>query len=414
MKNLVFITFGYLSSGEFTIAAEFAKRLPTSKYNIIFLSSEEGNNFLKQNGFNTFVVKRSPTISKCENEKLITNFFDNFKPDLFLISDIYTFDYSYSWSGIKLPFLKKYNKKIINFDEYEYRNSDYVIDYYGNLKSQLFNLQADCDYLLAHCPLNKKNNKDMNNVFYFSLYEKKLTISKDKKEEIRKRFNPDGKSKIIFTATSKWESLNVCNFNSLTPLLKWLPQIILNYLDLLDIKLTLIHVGPQKWDTDNFQNIAYHHFSYLAPSEFDDYILSSDLFITTNLVSVTLSKAIYGNIPSILINNNKIIDFKKLADKLINLPNWYQKMAREVEIAYPYQVFPFGWYSFLKVVMSENIYMKTFIQAPLFQKTKCLELIKMYLLDNNKRQELLKEQNEYLENVLKLPTPEEIVLKWEK
>lgn len=416
MLKLLFITLGHLSSGEFTIAVEFAKRLSVSKYKIIFLTSEEGYNYLSQNGFETFVVKRSYYISKNENERIIKQFIEQFAPNFLILSDVYTFDFSYIWTGLKFSHLKEYGIKIASFDEYEYRSNNYEIDYYGDFKSLFLPLINECNYLLAHCPLNKPvTNKHDDLVFNLSLYGEKFILLEEEKQRIRQKFSLDGTiKKLVFTATSKWESINMNNFAPLTTLLRWVPRIILEYLDNIGEKIALIHIGPQRWDTSGLMNIFYNHFSYLHPVDFDKMIFASDLFITTNLVSVTLSKAIFGNVPSIVINNDKIIDFNKFTQKICELPVWYQKMARDVGIAYPYHVFPFGWYNFLKTILENNSYLDTFIQAPLFQVSKCINTLKTYLLDCDYREALRKKQLNYVENMLKLATPEKIIATWEQ
>ena len=94
MKRILFITLGSLSSGEFTIANEFCKKLPEGEYSILFLTSTKGVSFLKQEHFNYILLKPSETESvvgtKQKNRQKTQEILDEFHPDYFIISDVYT------------------------------------------------------------------------------------------------------------------------------------------------------------------------------------------------------------------------------------------------------------------------------------------------------------------------------------
>jgi len=412
MKKLLFITLSHLSSGEFTIAVEFAKRLDPSKFKTLFLTSEKGEKLITDSGLDCHVLKKHFPPDPQLNRKIVLELIAGFEPDYFIHSDAYTTEYSHSWSGVLVDFFKQFNKPVVNFDEYEYPNTDYVIDYYGDYRTRVFSHLNKFDYLIRMCPINKWSPPEKN-VFCTSLYSRVNPKSEQEKRDFRKKVFGLENKKYIFTATSTWEMLNVTRLPALTQLMQWMPSILLNYLDELGEEITLVHVGPQKWKNKQ-QNVEYIHFDYMHPEMFEEYILNANLFITTNMVSVTLSKAVYGQVPSILVTNDKVLYFDRFKEQLREMPAWYSEMAEDVKVAYPYEVFPFGWKSLLKVVLNNNTYTDCLVRAPLFQRTKLINLFKKYLNDETAITMLKKSQAGYVESVLGLTSPDQIVEAWAK
>ncbi len=407
MTKIVFVVLGELSSGELTIAYEFASRLPNDIYDTYFLIPEKNKSFLDDRGIKnkTLSIWEDPQI----NKKNIDKFINEVNPDFFIISDVYTMEYAQSWTGLNFAALKEYRIPIICIDEYEYTNAGYTVDYYGSIIRNLPPLIEQGDYILCNCPFNKKREESESRIKYFSLYGEKLMLDESKKKQVRERFKVEDDEKIIFTAGSRWEMLNVHRLPALGMFLKWMPVILQNYISALNRKITVIHVSPTPWNEFESDLVRYHHFNYLPPSEFDLYLLASDLFVTLNVVSVTLSKAVYGAVPSVVFQNHKIIDFNKLSNRLSQMPHWYREMAQELKIAYPFRAGVFGWHRLLKTALEDNPYTQTYIEAPFFKVSEAISALEKYLYDQTAIEELKQRQLEYVDKMLELPTPDEVM-----
>jgi hypothetical protein len=182
-----------------------------------------------------------------------------------------------------------------------------------------------------------------------------------------------------------------------------------NYLTALGKPVVVVHVGPNPWGPLPEGLVRYHHFANLVPSEFDQYLLSADLFITLNVVSVTLSKAVYGGVPSLVLQNRKLIEFEGLSKQLRQMPEWYQAMASEVKVAHPFRAGTLGWYRFLETVLADNPYTGTYAEAQLFRYTDVITQLNQYLYDDAAIAALKARQADYVERVLSLPTPNQIM-----
>jgi hypothetical protein len=408
MIKIVFITLGTESAGEMTIALEFARRLPTDRFEITFLAPGKFVFFFQDKRFNHYSL--DPKKGKVKNREEILNFFKTQKPRLVIVSDPYTMEYAFSWSGFRFKHLKELGIPVVGIDEFEYPSTDYRIDYFGGLVKQLPPFIEECDVILRNCPLNmpRMTSKKIKN---YSFLGEKKKLSRKTKKTAREKLGIGEKEKMIFFATSQWE--NMC-MNKITPLfafLKWRPIIFENYLNRLKGKVTLVHVGPNpfgvnKTNTSRFKCI---NLKNVAPLDFEKYLLASDLFITFNIVSVTLSKAVFGEVPSLVLQNDKLINFRKLEKRLAQMPDWYQKMAGEVKKAFPFKTSSFGWNNFLKPVLKDNDYLHTFQRVSFFKMNEVVNSIETLLFDNNAITTIKEKQRLYVENMLRLPTPGKVI-----
>lgn len=406
MKRIIVVVLSVISAGELTIASEFVSRLPKSKYKLLFLVPDNYSEYLQSKGFD--YVALDVHKGKDINREIIYRSIKEFQPDYFLLSDAYTLEYASKWCGLKFRDLKSFGIPVIGVDEYEFPSTGYKIDYYSDSFKRLPPFIDKCDYLIRDCPINKPAASG-NHIWSFSLYNSKYSITDERKAHIKRKLNIEDGEKIIFLTVSSWEVLNTRKVVSLNHLVKWIPVMLKEYIKALGKKVAVIHVGCNEWkDTEN-TNLNYHYFPSLIPAEFDDYLFTSDLYITLNAASVTLTKAVYGGVPSLVFQNRKYIKFFEMTERLKQMPEWYRKMAEEVRAAYPFRASTFGWFKFLEPVLQDNEYANTFIEAPLFKMSEAVRLLGKYLYDTEAIKELKEVQSAYIDKILQLPEPDKIM-----
>lgn len=382
MKRILGVALGELSTGELVIAHSFAKGLNKSQYLIDFLIPEEKNNFFeKDSEFNVYTV--SPNYKSTKNQEYIISLIEINCYDLIILFDAFTMEYAQTWTGINMSTLKSLNIPIASLDEYDYVNAGYKLDYYGIFVKRLPDLLSKADIVFKNCPLSMPNegyseikNAEKEGQFYYQVIG---TKQRDKSliDSVRKRYVKDNE-KIVFITLSKWELDGAYSFSSQSTLCKYLLPLIYNYLSGLDTEICLIHVGSSYWNDIEFNNpkIKYIYYESLPVDIFEEILQSSDLFITYNLVSITLTKAIDFGINSIVLNNDKIIDFKALEKKCAEKPLWYQHMARDIKKVYPFTASMFGWNHFLKAIMRDNVYMNSFKRVQAFNTEQVHSVLK--------------------------------------
>jgi hypothetical protein len=172
----------------------------------------------------------------------------------------------------------------------------------------------------------------------------------------------------------------------------------------LNMPLTVVHLGPKKWKFPIQEPLYYYYVNSMKtePLLYFDTLHHADLFCGTNAVSVTLSTAVHFQTPSILLQNEKAIDFSSLGRVLPKMPQWYQEMARDIRKVGTFRMFPWGWYRFLEPVFERNPYTECFVTAPILKPKQTMNILRQYLTDEMSIQQLKDKQACYSETLKKL------------
>jgi len=138
----------------------------------------------------------------------------------------------------------------------------------------------------------------------------------------------------VFLTNSRWEYVNVVRSPGMAQLMRAMPRIVHGHLAALDRPLRVVHVGPARWDFPVDDRIDYQYVPKLAPADFHAQLTAADLFLTGNAVSVTLTQAVLAGVPSLLLDNHKILDVARLVASG-SAPAWLADL--DLTIAYPYR-----------------------------------------------------------------------------
>lgn len=408
IKKLLFIALGELSTGELIIAREFAKNLPQENYQIHFLVSDLTKGVLGSR-YRWKVTSLSPKDSWKKNRERILSLIKEEHVHCALLFDVYTFEYAEKWTGVSLKDLQRLDLCLGSLDEYDYQSGDFKIDYYGLIVKKLPNLLRDLDFILKNCPLNMpKKESTEENLHYYKVLESQKP-SEDRLQKKRKEYTREGE-KLVFFTLSKWELDNAYTFINHKLFIQSLLDCLYQYLADTGLPIHLVHVGASLWEKpkNEIGRVRYTHFSSLEVEDFEELLAAADLYITYNLVSITLTKAVEFGIPAVVLNNDKILDFQKLERALETKPRWYREMAKKIRIVYPFDASSFGWHYFLREIKKGNIYMKTFTRLPLFKYKLVVESLKN-LLENGQTENCKKAIRDYQETKNKIPSPSQVM-----
>lgn len=417
MKKILHVVLGEISTGELSIAISFQKNLDVNKYITHFLIPENKAGVIGTNNSNTVITISRDRTPK-DNQEYILELLRNQKYDLIILFDIFTFEYAQDWTGINCDILMKQQIPVVSLDEYEYTKAGYQLDYYGMFIKRLPPLLDKCDFVIKNCPLTMIDNADNSlrqgnkkNEYYYRIFDTPERISNDKKISTRKKYiTEDVSTKVVFFTTSQWEVEGAYSFSCQSRLVTWLGVLLFEYLKMLNEDIVLLHVGSGEWNISNTDpKVKYVHYNSFPVDEFENILQSVDLYVTFNLVSTTLSKAILFGIPSLVLNNSKIIDFSRLSSKLLEKPQWYQDMASDVKKIYPFTASMFGWSHFLQTVMKENKYIDTFIRTEFFNISKTVNIFRQLLYDEDFISELLDKNEEFMNNYYNLLTANDVI-----
>lgn len=405
MKTVLIIAISEISAGELNIAYEFIKRLDKNIFKLGLIFNKKYQHLVPMDE-NINLLMISSEESNVFNRNKIISYFNEFSVDYFILSDPFTIEYSYPWSGIRFKDVKKYNVPIIALDEYDYTNAGYSLDYYGGLVQRLPNLVEQCDYVIKDCPIN--HGEDNEREYHFSLYNG-FKSEKYNKCELRLKYHFKEEQKIIFYVDSSWENINAHNIGALTKLTNQKPFLLQNYIRDIGEEITIIHIGNKKWDVIVNEKLNYIYYENVPEKIFNELLQLSDIFFTFNIVSITLSKAVYMEIPSIVFTNDKILNFSNLQRKLLQLPDWYREIANDIKMVYPFKASSFGWNKFLSCVLCGNPYLETFIMVQAFKYDEVIKRINNLLFNEQEIRSIVEKCKQYKESLKSLKTPNEIL-----
>lgn len=411
MKKIIVVALGMLSNGEITIAIEVLRRINKQDAKICFVIHEKMSKAVLANGFQAVLLNSD---SREENLTCFREAVKTFQPDFFLCADVFTMDFSATWSGVDFDELKAVGIPIGTFDEYEWESTHFLQDFAGVPMRMKSGLITKSDFLVRPCPVNRPETAENKKIINCSLLDidseleaYKRNIAGKTKWKTHMGIKED--SKVVLVVNSPWEYVEVGRSLESVRLLEWVPKIIQQYLSTLKIPITVLHVGGREWTGTEELQLDYKHFSNVPPKEYTRMIHCADLFCGTNMISVTLSRAVLCGVPSVLFQNDKIIDFERLEAILDRMPAWYLRMAKEVKKVMPFKVFPWGWYRFLEPVMRNNGYEGLLDIAPIFKPQKCVEVIRRSLLDEEHKKIMAGKLDEYIRQLKQLEPSSKIL-----
>ena len=390
-RRLVFLGLGHLSNGDVSIAADFARQLPPDRFEVRFVTAAAVAPYVRATGLTVCpLASQDPRRNLATFDELVADF----RPDLLVAADAFTLDYSTAWSGLSIGLLRqRYDIALASFDQYDYPAADYVVDFYGGHRTRFPRLLDSCDLLIRNSPLNRPTPAEPG-----VIVTRMVCGGSSPLAVARPRPGPP----TVFLTNSRWEYVNVVRSPGMAQLMRVIPRIVHGHLAALGRPLRVVHVGPAQWDFPIADQIEYRHVPRLAPPEFHAQLSGADLFLTGNAVSVTLTQAVLAGVPSLLLDNRKILDVARLV-RSGSAPAWLAATAPELSIAYPYRVFPWGWYTFLSPVLSDNPYVECFQTAGVFERRRVLRAMTELLDDTTVRTRLAERQAALLHRLDELP-----------
>lgn len=388
MRRVLFFGLGHLSNGDISIAADFARQLSPQRFQVAFVTAPTAAPYVRELGLTAYPLDgETPE----RNLELTDQLMADFRPDLIVAADAFTLDYSTGWSGLSMSVLRhRYDVSLASFDQYDYPAADYMVDFYTGHRARFPRLLTKCDLVIRNSPLNRPASGDPGVIVT-------PMACRGWSPMAAARSHP-AEPPTIFLANSRWEYVNVVRSPDMAQLMKAMPRIIHSHLAALARPLRVVHVGPSQWEFPIAPQIDYQHVDKLSPPEFHARLAGADLFLTGNVVSVTLTQAVFAGVPCLVLQNYKTLTAG-------SAPSWLAQAAPRLTTAYPFRVFPWGWYEFLSPVLSENPYAESFLTAGVFERRRVLEAMNLLLDDADTRHRLRDRQANLHALLNQLPSP---------
>jgi hypothetical protein len=390
--RLLFIAPSGLSRGDATLAADLARALPAKKFQVGFVAAPDVVTQLHDLGMPTLPLAET---TPAANIALLDQVVRGFRPDCLIAADAFALHQSRGWSGLTVAMLRtRYDRPVASFDRVGWQAAGYTADFYGGGRVHLPSLLDGCDAVIRTTPPHPAEPGPPG----VAVTALRLGGLRDggglptSAAEV-----PDaGQPPKVFLVNSRWEYRNPARSLPVAQLTDALPRLIHSHLAALGCPLRVEHVGPRKWRFPVADHIGYRHFSRLPYSLFHERLISASLFLTTNVLSVTLAGAVLAGVPALVLHNSV-----KLSPH--DIPGWVAADAPLLHAAYPFRVAPLGWHDLVGPLLAGNPYADCFATADIFNRTSVLAALADLLTDGPARARLRLRQHEYHHSLAGLP-----------
>jgi hypothetical protein len=359
-RRLLFLALGHLSNGDISIAADFARQLPAAEFEVRFVTAAAGAPYVRALGLPAHPLDGG---RPQENLAAFDEIMADYRPEAVIAADAFTLDYSTAWSGLSMEVLRqRYDAALASFDQYDYPAADYLVDFYPDYRIPFPRLLEACDFIIRNSPLNRPAPHQP------GVIVSRVTGADSAPPASTRR---PGNPPTVFLTNSHWESVNVVQSLKPMQLMRSLPRIFHSHLAGLERLLRVIHVGPTKWEFPIAPQIEYQHLTGLEPAEFQAQLANADLFLSSNAVSITLTKAVFAGVPSLVLQNETTLRVGDLPQQGSEHA-WLADAAPDLAVAYPFRVSQWGWYQFLTPVLADNPYTDCYLTAAAFDRDQVL------------------------------------------
>ncbi len=376
-----------LSRGDVTIAADLARALPRSRFHVGFVAAAEAVTQLHDLGMPALPLGGS---TPGENLGTLDRVVAGFKPDCLVAADAFALEQSRVWSGLGVEVLReRYGRRVASFDRLGWQAAGYTADFYGGGLVRLPRLLDGCDALIRTCPPHPAQPGPpgvavaamcLGGLRDGGRAQPGATTKGD-------RSAADDRPK-VFLANSPWEYRGAARSLAVAELVDALPRLVHSHLDALGRPLRVVHVGPRQWRFGPASQIEYRHFSRMPYPMFHEQLACADLFLTTNVLSVTLAQAVLAGVPALVLHNHQTIGPHEI-------PGWVAAAAPLLRTAYPFRVAPLGWHDLLEPLLAGNPYQDAFAAAGIFDRPAVLRALAGLLDDAPARSQLRQRQQDY-------------------
>lgn len=226
----------------------------------------------------------------------------------------------------------------------------------------------------------------------------------------RKEFGLAAREKLVLFCTNSWQHREYKCSTGARRLASALPELIAEYLSHLGSSVRLIHVGPQPYDLSLLKG-RYHWVPPLEPHEFDTLLGAADLLVSANISATSIAKALTLNVPVMVLQNSISAANREEAESMIggSLSSWLARWLDSVLPIFPFALWPLGFHRFLQPLLLDNPYVAAVSSVEILQQEQVESLLSMLLFDPVRRENHLRQQRAYLDQVRTLPTGAESI-----
>lgn len=405
--NIVFIVTSYWAYGELAIACEFAKRLERIGINPHFITPPSHQKSMQswKFRFTTLFPK-----SRVLNVILFKDIEARLKPAAVILADFLNYNFCETHYGLTYEDLGIFSGRIGTFDDFDWSITKNQMDTYG-FKARKFG-EIDIrkyGFGLCPCPIVNPLEGKRDNTFHYRLIDRKLPYDIKKNMQYKRELNLPANRKMILLTNASWQD-NYRKYKDVEQFVHGNQTIFWHMVEKLAKNNTILCIGKESYYKSHSDHIIF--MDSVQPDLFDQYLLATDLYLSRNIASTSLARAVLSGIPSVCIQNSVQFNRTREAGNAkvpVYEDDFVNDQLGKLQRSYKYRMFPVGWFYFLHSVCLNNPYLKTFYQVEQYDIRQAEDIIYSLLEGEEVYRNLLDRLAEYEHILAGLPDIHEIV-----
>ena len=415
-KTILYICVGTMAVGETDNAVRFAMDLEKRGGSSHFLAFPFGAQFIKQKRFSVDQLG----ICKKDNYRTFTEVCQRIRPDWILVADGYYFDL---WFGPKHIFDFKWildnpvGARCATFDNLclSLKNASLSLCDNPTLEDKFRWLNTtdltDIMPILIPCPLGfptQGSTYGKSSVLYYGKYTEQLHWDETQKKDFRKNIGLEAGEKMVLFSIGGWAlHAGLAVMQDLDASLKHFSRMIEIIFQGVRKKTTLIVICDYPLFLSSTAGcVRIINWESIPFDTYSKFLLSSDLFMTTNPMSSSLAQAVISKVPAACLMSSGR-DFRKNKAIPSELFVWFEiAKDRYPDLLRPYLVFPLGCREMLTPLFEKNPFTNTFDFLDVLNPMGTTDAINDLLFNSEKKKSVFEKQENYREQIACLPGPE--------
>ncbi|MDY0409182.1 DUF6365 family protein [Virgibacillus soli] len=434
--KVLFIAPSQYSIGELHNAIYLAKQLVSEGVQCHFLTSEKFIHYTKHAGMEATSLTR-----QVKQRRVVDACVTHFQPNLIILADYHILEIEPPlvdldhMIGFDIPIATidslcfatesptLYNKL---FEPTSHQKEKSRMKYETRIRKIPNEIKV-----IRTCPINHPVQAD-DNIITVTLYTEPFSIDAQIKKEIRSTFACKDEDKLIMLSKAAWANMYVkmrrleagVHMDSSYSYENIIQKFMVNYLGVKELpsKVVIVGIAPE----DNFihstenDRIQFKPMPFLDLAAYEELLFSCDLFITDNITSCSMAKAIFGYVPVLSLQNSQLTTNEQGEVSIphhweVNRKSFIPIMEKWQTIlstkVYPFITFPNGWVKELAPLLTDNPWMEVVETAEIFNIQETGMKIHDLLYCERTKAAVYEQQKRYIQAVTEVPQAMEMVNK---
>ena len=274
--------------------------------------------------------------------------------------------------------------------------------------AQLFAPVPDDMQILLPCPLFSGAVSGWKGT-PFRYWDVPLTIPDEVRDATRREYLRDRERFLLVHSTPRWAIRMAAEMR--LPHYDYLPRLLAHYLRGLPAPAVLVSVNDGGLLPDIAPHLRVVNLPPLPPDVFERLLLSADLVLSDNKVSVSMAKAVCARTAGVALINSFRLPRAALTDDEDVAAVVHEMERGRAGSVFPYEVFPIWRRSDLDQLglCRQGLYESAVISAELFGGSATARLLVDLLVDPASRATLHRAHDAYIEAISRLPSAADVV-----